>query len=131
MKKFAVLIYIIAVILVGCSAGTPKHESVNDFSDITVIDSDLGEVPHFTATVIEVREGAVLVEPDEGTSERRSADRITVSTDTANRGMICHVKAGERVAVYYRGGIMETYPAALSETVAIFKIDENGNTLPN
>ncbi len=131
MKKFAVIIYILAVILVGCSNDLPGHKTVDDFSDVTVIDSEFNAVPSFTATVIEVYDSNILVEPDEGTNERRSSDRIYVSTDIEDSDRVCEVKAGDRISVYYRGGIMETYPARLGNVVAIYLVDKDGNILPN
>ena len=131
MKKFAVLIYILAVILVGCSKDIPRHEAVDDFADVTIIDSDTGAFPSFTATVIEVNDGSMLVAPDEGTNARASSDMIYVSTKVSGSGKVCDMTEGERICVYYDGSIAETYPAQISGTVAIHKVDKDGNILKN
>lgn len=70
-------------------------------------------VQSFTATVIEVGEAWVLVEPVEGEPERRSADRISFGTAELSA---LTPKPGDYVKVYYKGGIMESYPAQIHAT---------------
>ena len=75
----------------------------------------------FSATVIEVNGTEIIVCPDEGSDELRSADRISVSTNTVADGE-AEFAAGDRVSITYNGDIMESYPAQLggvSEVVHI------------
>lgn len=67
----------------------------------------------FVATVIEVHENSVLLEPVEGEPELRSSDRISMSTSQlANIG----AQVGSTVEVTYTGEIMESYPAQIIAT---------------
>ena len=59
-----------------------------------------------TATVLEVSESAILVEPDEGTSARASADKVYFSCENASE-----FSAGDRVEIVFGGAIAESYPA--------------------
>lgn len=82
------------------------------------------ETARFTARVLEVREdgAALLVEPLEGEAERGSADRIVVTVN----GEVPPLAAGDLVRITYDGMIQETYPAGISGTVSIEKLDEVG-----
>lgn len=68
----------------------------------------------FEAEVLEVREGVLLVEPVEGSFERRSADQITVANMASSEPQV-----GDIVEVTYDGYIMETYPASLGEVFEV------------
>ena len=82
------------------------------------------ETARFTARVLEVKEdgAALLVEPLEGEAERGSADRIVVTVN----GVVPPLAAGDLVRITYDGMIQETYPAGISGTVSIEKLDEVG-----
>ena len=70
------------------------------------------EVIHkFVATVIEISENSVLVEPVVGEEELQSSHKISVNT--ASLGDI-GAEVGSDVEIYYTGGIMETYPAQIN-----------------
>ncbi len=58
------------------------------------------------ATVLEVNENGLLVEPDEGTSARASADKIFFTCKNAADFAI-----GDRVEIVFDGVIAESYPA--------------------
>lgn len=79
----------------GCAAGA-KSEGETSFS----------------ATVVEVNGTELIVCPDEGSAELRSADRISVSIKTVSEGEPEFV-VGDRVSITYNGEIMETYPGRL------------------
>ena len=72
------------------------------------------EVIHkFVATVIEISENSVLVEPVVGEEELQSSDRISLNaTSLGDIG----AEVGSDVEIYYTGGIMETYPAQINAT---------------
>lgn len=82
------------------------------------------ETARFTARVLEVKEdgAALLVEPLEGEAERGSADRIVVTVN----GEVPPLAAGDLVRITYDGMIQETYPAGISGTVSVEKLDEVG-----
>ena len=65
----------------------------------------------FIATVLEINESSVLVEPVEGEEELRSSDEITFSTADLDN---IEVEVGSVVQVTYTGSIMESYPARIN-----------------
>ena len=74
----------------------------------------------FTATVVESSKTWIMVEPDIGTPERNSSDRISVSLyvhytdgEIAATGVFGEFQAGDRVKITYDGSILESYPAQL------------------
>ena len=90
-----VLICCVPVLFAGCASGGRRDGQVS-----------------FSATVVEVNGTELIVCPDEGSDELRSADRISVSTKTAMNGE-AGFSVGDRVNITYNGDIMETYPAQL------------------
>ena len=67
----------------------------------------------FVATILEISDNSVLVEPVEGEPERFSSDKITFGI--ANLEKI-EISVGGVVKVTYKGGIMESYPAKINAT---------------
>ena len=67
----------------------------------------------FIATVLEINDSSVLVEPVEGEDELHSSDEITFSTKNLQN---IEVEVGSVVQVNYTGGIMESYPAQINAT---------------
>ena len=84
MKKLC-LLFALLLTLTGC--GVPQATGV------------------FQALVLEVREDAVLVEPSEGTAERRAADRLLVSLQEDRPGP--DLRMGDTVEITYDGDIQE------------------------
>lgn len=79
--------------------------------------------PFFVATVLEVYDSSVLVEPDEGEDERSSSDKITVSTDVISTNPVPELKIREKIRIVYNGEIAESYPASINKVFAIYKAD--------
>ena len=67
----------------------------------------------FQATVLEVHDTYLLVEPAEGCWERTSADRITISLQVKTPWPTPQV--GDTVNIVYNGELLETYPAHISK----------------
>ncbi len=82
--------------------------------------------PYFNATVLEVYENSVLVEPFENEEIRKSSDKISVSTSVISTNPVPKLKKGMKIRVVYNGEILETYPASLGEVFAIYELDKNG-----
>ncbi len=80
----------------------------------------------FEATVIEAHDDYLIVEPFETYSESKSADRIRVST--ADLSLEDAIKPGDTVAVYYEGGIQETYPAVAAKVVRVKVVEGQEDT---
>ena len=72
----------------------------------------------FQATVLEVHDTYLLVEPAEGSPERSSSDKIEVSLKDKTSWPIPQV--GEKVNVFYNAEILETYPARVGK---VFRVE--------
>ena len=106
MKKIVVLILcmlVVSLMLTGCS-NSGKNDEVS-----------------FKAIVLENNQTHLLVEPEEGSSELSSADRIMVSVSEATlldshdkEITIGDIKSGDRVQIDYDGLIAESYPAQIN-----------------
>ncbi len=102
IRLFTLCAMVLLIILTGC--GKTKNEEGNSF----------------TATVLENNESHLLVEPEKGSAELSSADRIVVYVgdatlvDSQDKEItITHIETGKQVEVFYSGGIAESYPAQI------------------
>mgnify|MGYP001283592478 CR=1 FL=1 len=105
MKKYLAIfmcIMIALMVLVSCNNAENKEEV------------------SFVATVLEINDSSLLVEPVEGSDELRSADKISVSTANAkildsqdNEITIGDIVVGDKVEIVYDGVIAESYPAQI------------------
>ena len=95
----------------------------------------------FTATVVEIDHWSMMVEPDEGSAERSSSDRISVflrnscgtppvppepklfGMDGENLDPMDYLP-GSRVEIIYHGSIMESYPAQISGCSQVWLLEE-------
>ena len=73
------------------------------------------EKAEFTAQVISVADGTILVQPDEDSGAALSADRIWVSLPEGAP----QVTPGDRVCVVFDGLILETYPGQIPGVYSI------------
>ena len=73
----------------------------------------------FDATILEIHDNYFLVEPGAGMDELKSADKIEVSTQNADKSV--EWKVGDLVLITYDGVILETYPARLNQ---VYKIEK-------
>ena len=71
----------------------------------------------FTATVLEAGDGYLLVEPVEGDPMLATSDQIQVSTK--NVEVPDGVTEGSKVTITFSGGVMESYPAQISDVTEI------------
>lgn len=87
-------------------------------------DSERLENQSFYGTVIESNQGNIIVEPREGETIRKSADKISISLGK-NNDVIYAI--GTNVKVTYTGSIMETYPAQVNAINIEIKSAETSN----
>lgn len=80
---------------------------------------DVYKKPNFRGTVREVRDNSIVVLIDENEDEFKSSDKIVVSLDVKLKDSMTDFDIGDKVAVYYDGTILETYPAQVKEVYAI------------
>ncbi|RCX19338.1 hypothetical protein DFR58_10383 [Anaerobacterium chartisolvens] len=105
------LLLVCIFVLTGCEN---KGEKTNEVTATKT---------YFEATVLEVSDTYLLVEPLEGTLERKSADRIKVSTgdigEEKSLNYLSEAQAGDTVEIGYHGGIAESYPAQINSAYEI------------
>lgn len=106
MRKKCILILCVMVVL---------------FALTGCVDSGKSDEVSFNAIVLENNQTHLLVEPEEGSSELKSADRIMVSVSDASlinsqdvEIQIDNIESGDRVQIYYNGLIAESYPAQIN-----------------
>ncbi len=83
-----------------------------------------GGNPYFNATVLEVKESSVLVEPFKDSNEYKSCDKIYVSLDVVSTNPVPKLKKGDEIRIVYGGEITETYPATIYHVFAIYSLKE-------
>ena len=81
----------------------------------------------FNATVLEIGENTISVEPFE--NEEISTGEITVTTDVVSKIEVPELEEGTEVCIVYNGEILETYPARIKTVFAIYLLDENGEAI--
>lgn len=70
----------------------------------------------FIATIIGAYGSSILVEPEEGTNERKSSDKISISINRPINGTNDFYVKGNKIKITYNGVIMESYPAQIVAT---------------
>lgn len=107
-KRWIALLSAMCLLLSFTACADSGSENAGD-QNFTVTAAEIS----FVATVLEVYDGSVMVQPVEGSSELRSADKITFGIK--NLDDIGH-EVGDQVKIYYGGEIMESYPAQITPT---------------
>ncbi len=83
-----------------------------------------GNNTQFKATILEVHENSLLVEPFPDEPICRSANKISVST--SNKAVLVNntiLNPGDSVLVCYDGMVQETFPAQVNGTVAVYILE--------
>jgi len=104
---------------------TSTEELISGESSSSSNEISGGFNPYFNATVLEIYENALLVEPFEDDEIYKSSDRIMVGTDVVSTNPVPPLKKGSIIRVVYNGEILETYPASLGKTFAIYLLGED------
>lgn len=93
-------------------------EMEENFSETTnpIIATDT----YFDAKVLKVSENSVLVEPFEDSNERKSSDKIWVSTAVTSSVPVPDMYEDTYIRIFYDGMIEETYPAKIPHVSAIY-----------
>lgn len=94
----------------GAQYSPALKESENNDSRDFLKDNEQCE---FTGTIIKTSENSILVEPDEGTNERRSSDKISMAIERPTNSVNDFYVVGNKVKITYDGIIMESYPAQI------------------
>lgn len=84
-----------------------------------------GTTVTFQATVIEINNDTIFVQPVDGSSELDSADKFSIPNDENLK-----LQVGNLLEITYNGNIMESYPAQLGEVYEITVIEQaEANTM--
>ncbi len=102
-----VLIFVTGLII-GCGNG---EENGNG----DVGGNDEVQILQFVATILEIDENSILVEPVEGEEMLQTGDRVLVSTRDLSSDEISEMEVGDEVRVFYTGDVMESDPVQLQE----------------
>lgn len=83
--------------------------------------SDLAaQFPHFMAKILEIHDNYLLVEPEAGMEELKSADKFEIPLDDVDNPT--ELQVDDSVLIVYDGEILETYPAKLGEVYSVGKM---------
>ena len=118
MKKLIVLVLTLVCMLgaIGCDG------KINMDSDMSTEQQQLDkptEQHQFNATILEIYDNHLLVEPCSGMDELKSSDKIEVSIQNIDKSI--EWKVGDYVLITYDGIILETYPARLNQ---VYKVEK-------
>ena len=118
MKKLIALVLTLVCMLglIGCDG------KINMDSDMSTEQQQLdkpNEQHQFNATILEIYDNHLLVEPCAGMDELKSSDKIEVSIQNIDKSI--EWKVGDYVLITYDGIILETYPARLNQ---VYKVEK-------
>lgn len=102
--------YMFNKFIVGAVAETNSDSTYEDYKKIEE------EQYEFVATIIGAYDSYILVEPEEGTNERKSCDKISMGITRPTNGTNDFYVVGNKVKITYNGMIMESYPAQIIAT---------------
>ena len=80
-------------------------------------------MPCVRGTVLEVREGSLLIRAEEE-DETHGGAEIEVSRDVERKDSMTDFAVGSKVAVYYDGIVAETYPLQIDKVYAILLLED-------
>lgn len=83
----------------------------------------VGTNSYFDATVLEVGEGNVLVEPMKGEPLSNSTSMLWVSTKVGSTVSVPYLREGDEIRIVYDGMIQETFPGQINGTIAIYMLE--------
>ena len=85
----------------------------NEIKDNITIDKKDEITKSFEATIIEAKEDYIIVRPNDGTTELKSSDKISMKITRPTSGINDFYVAGNKVIITYNGNINESYPAQI------------------
>ena len=121
--RIALVLMLAGLLIVGCSNDDSNgNGTVDGNGDASGNDEE--QIMEFEATVLEIDENSILVEPLEGEDILRSADRVSVGTGDLDPEDVPEMEVGDTVRISYAGGVMESYPAQLGDVQKIELVEE-------
>lgn len=83
----------------------------------------VGANSYFDATVLEVGDGNVLVEPMKDETLSNSVSMLWVSTKVNSTVSVPYLREGDEIRIVYDGMIQETFPGQINGTIAIYMLE--------
>lgn len=83
----------------------------------------VGANSYFDATVLEVNENSILVEPFPDEPVCKSANKLSVSTRLSSSMNVPYLREGDEIRIVYDGMIQETFPGQINGTIAIYMLE--------
>lgn len=122
-NKKTVLLITIPIIAV-CTAAIVYFTAKSNFKANPATDSAVKETQSvsFLATIVEISDNAILVEPAEGSAELSSSDCFSIPVKYMPDSH--HPKNGDVIRIQYDGEILESYPAQLGQIYDITFSDD-------
>ncbi len=109
MKKSIVLLLMLILMAFGFVACTPDADD----------NGMLNDEQSFQATILEIDDSGLLLEPLEGEDILRSGDRVMVGPGNLEEDSYLSFEEGDEVLVTFSGGVMESYPLQLEKVISI------------
>lgn len=105
---------------VGYKTKYEPCEALNQYANMLLeqTEPDNAQETVFQATVIEVTDSSLLVEPVDGSPELASSDQFSVPNTEK-----LALQTGDMVEIAYNGEILESYPAQLGEVYKITLVE--------
>lgn len=100
-----------------------------DFEDDKNAVTSTKQNPYFNATIIEVRDKAVLVKPVPTEGGQELGGEIEISLDVVSTIPLPEMKKGDTIRVVYNGMIEETMPMKIPTAFAIYAVTEDGEVV--
>ena len=86
---------------------------------------------YFNALVVEVQEGAFLVECIDESSGETTDSPLIVPKNTVSSAALPEIAAGDTIRVVYHGVNETDFPPEIETVYAIYLGDNSGNVIPN
>ncbi len=87
----------------------------------------VGANSYLDATVLEVKENSILVEPVKDEPLNQSAGMISVSIDVSSSVQLPYLRVADEVRIVYDGLIQETFPLQINGTIAIYLLESDNS----
>lgn len=111
MKKSLLISLAVLMIITLFACGTNEVKDVDDgYEDNTGC---------FIGKILEIHESYILVQPEEGSQELKSSDKISVSLKDVGK---VEAEIGDKVEIRYSGEIAESYPAKINQTLSVVPV---------
>ncbi len=117
--KLLLMLVIAGLLLIGCANDNGEDNGNRDANGNYEV-----QILQFVATVLEIDENSILVEPVEGEDILKSGDQVSVITGALDPEDVPAMEEGDTVRVFYTGGVMESYPLQLGEVQFIEMMEE-------